>query len=420
MDLHTIEIIASVLLGVAVVHTFSVKRFAHLSLKFKEGSVGENFFHLLSEVEIVFGLWAGVLVGLWALFLSSTEAIGYVERLNFTEPIFVFVIMTVASTRPVLSFAHFFISAFSKMLPLRKGLSFYFVTLTLGPLLGSFITEPAAMTVTALILKESYFQRGMSQKFMYLTLGVLFVNVSIGGVLTHFAAPPVLMVAGIWQWDTPYMLAHFGWKAAIAVLINSSVFTLFFRTELFAIRALNIKKSVSPIWLMAVHLVFLCLIVVNAHHMAIFCGLFLFFLGIATITKEYQEELKLRESLLVGFFLGGIVVLGGLQRWWISPLISSLDAPSLFLGATLLTSITDNAALTYLGAQVPNLSHALKYSLVSGAIAGGGLTVIANAPNPAGFSILRSSFGEEGISPLLLFASALVPTVIAMSCFWWL
>jgi hypothetical protein len=168
------------------------------------------------------------------------------------------------------------------------------------------------------------------------------------------------------------------------------------------------------------HLVFLALVVFTSHHIPVFLGLFLFFLGLATVTKEFQDELKLKESSLVAFFLAGLVVLGGLQGWWLGPLISRLQAIPLFLGTTVLTAFTDNAALTYLGAQIPDISFSFKYALVAGAVAGGGLTVIANAPNPAGFTILQGSFGQEGISPARLIAAALMPTLIAMACLWWL
>jgi Na+/H+ antiporter NhaD/arsenite permease-like protein len=180
------------------------------------------------------------------------------------------------------------------------------------------------------------------------------------------------------------------------------------------------QGPVSPAWLRALHLIFLGLIVLMAHHPTVFLGIFLFFLGLTAITPEFQERLKLRESLLVAFFLAGLVVLGGVQRWWLEPLLRNLDTLPLFLGTTVLTAFTDNAALTYLGSQIPQISEAFKYALVAGAVAGGGLTVIANAPNPAGFSILRNSFGPEGISPAGLLAGAAIPTLIAMACFWWL
>lgn len=421
---HQVELVATALFALAVLHTFSVKRFQHFALRHPEGSVGENFWHTLGEVEIAFGLWAGILVAYLAVTGGIDHATGYLESLNFTEPTFVFVIMTIAATRPVLHFASLTIAAAARLVPLPHEVAFYIAVLTLGPLLGSFITEPAAMTVTALILREHYFYR-ISIRAKYFTLGALFVNVSIGGVLTHFAAPPVLMVADTWDWGIGHMATHFGWKAALAVALNSIlVATLFFR-ELKALRDAPLERPepgvmTSPRWLMALHLGFLVLVVVTAHHPVFFMALFLFFLGVATITQEYQDTLKLREALLVGFFLAGLVVLGNLQAWWLAPVITQLDALPLFLGTTVLTAFTDNAALTYLGSQVPGVSDGFKYALVAGAVAGGGLTVIANAPNPAGFAILRDSFGPEGISPLGLAASALAPTVIAMACLWFL
>jgi predicted cation transporter len=128
----------------------------------------------------------------------------------------------------------------------------------------------------------------------------------------------------------------------------------------------------------------------------------------------------LREGLLVGFFLAGLVTLGSLQEYWLRPLISSLSGSQLYYGATALTAITDNAALTYLGSLVAGIGPDLKYALVAGAVSGGGLTVIANAPNPAGVGILQTAkaFGTEGISPLGLFLGAFVPTLVAIVCFW--
>ncbi len=417
---HTIEIFATALFAVAVLHTFLVKRFQHLALKFPEGSIGENFFHLLGEVEIVFGFWAGALALMMVAMLGHKEAIRYVESLNFKEPTFVFVVMAMAATRPVVDFAGTLISAAARVIPFSREAALYFSCLVIGPLLGSFITEPAAMTVTALILKERFFDRSPPPKLMYLTLGVLFVNVSIGGVLTHFAAPPVLMVAETWGWGIHHMATHFGWKAAFAVGINAALATLIGRKHfqnLSPVNGTSVKRSV-PLWLTLVHIGFLAIVVITAHHPIVFLGIFLFFLGITIITQEYQEDLKLKESLLVGFFLAGLVVLGGLQRWWLEPIITGFSAFPLFLGTTFLTAFTDNAALTYLGAQVPGLADDLKYALVAGAVAGGGLTVIANAPNPAGFAILRGSFGQGGISPLYLALGAIVPTLIAMACLW--
>lgn len=416
------DLVATFCLGLGILHTFSVKWFQGLASRFKDGSVGENVFHLLGEVEVVFGLWAGVFILFLTIHSGSSEVSHYLNSLNFTEPAFVFVIMSVCSTKPILQIASGLIGAFSKIIPTSKPMAFYVAALIVGPLLGSFITEPAAMTVTALILLERFYSKKMSSAFRYATLGLLFVNVSIGGTLTPYAAPPVLMVASKWNWDLAFMLEHFGWKGALAVTISTLLVALTFRRELsqFSWEASTSRVKRNPVWIQGVHLFFLILIVLNAHSTVIFSGLFLFFIGLFTVTKEYQQDFKLREGLLVGFFLAGLVVLGGPQRWWLEPVLSNLATLPLYLGSIGLTAITDNAALTYLGSQVPGLSDASRYALVAGAVVGGGLTVIANAPNPAGYGILNQSFGREGINPLSLFKSALVPTLIAAMAFWFL
>lgn len=421
MSATPIEILASVLFALAVLHTFSVKRFAHWAHQYPKGSIAENLLHFLAETEVVFGLWAAALfIGIAAMKSSLHEAIVYIESLNYTEPKFVLVVMVVAATRPVVRLAETFISFIARLLPFRESLAFYLAALSVGSLLGSFITEPAAMTLLAILLKRRYFDREISLKFAYATLGLLFVNISIGGTLTHFAAPPVLMVAAKWQWNTVLMLTHFGWKAIASCLLSTLLVAFVFRKELLALEPQHVKAEPIPVWLTLAHLVFLGAIVGFAHHPDVFFGVFMLFLGLVSATREYQDGLKLREGLLVGFFLAGLVTLGSLQSWWLKPLITGMDGGTLYFGATGLTALTDNAALTYLGSQVEGISDDLKYALLAGAVTGGGLSVIANAPNPAGVGILQSSkaFSDEGISPLGLFLGALPPTAIAIVCFW--
>jgi len=421
MNPTAIDIFATTCFLIAIIHTFSVKHIQRLANDYPEGSVAENIYHLLGEVEVVFGLWAAVFLCYLGLQSGTTEAITYLESRNFTEPAFVFVIMTVCSTKPILVVVERTIELISLTLPVSKSMAFYATALVIGPIMGSFITEPAAMTVTALILLERFYRNGISQKLMYATIGLLFVNISIGGTLTPYAAPPVLMVAQKWGWDLSFMLSHFGWKALIAILISTAATVFRFRKELAELPWREKQEEAQiPWWVSALYFAFLVLIVLGSHHITVFAGVFLFFLGLVTVTKEYQQEIKLREGLLVAFFLGGLVVLGGPQRWWLEPLLTRLDTLPLYLGSISLTAITDNAALTYLGSQVPSLSEAARYALVAGAVVGGGLTVIANAPNPAGYGILNAAFGKDGISPLQLFGNALLPTLIAALCFWFL
>lgn len=420
MNPSILEILATILFSLAVLHTFLIKKFHHWATSRRPNSVQANLLYLLGEVEIVFGLWAGLLVAGIFLLSGKDGVFHYLERRNFTEPIFVFAVMAVAATRPVIQVATSIIKIASRIIPLPERVAFYLVGLIVGPLLGSFITEPAAMTVTALLLRDRYFTATSPDRLKYLTLGLLFVNISIGGTLTPFAAPPILMVAAGWNWNLEFMLAHFGWKALLAVVINTVLVAGFLYKQIQGSvpeEEVSIKQP-CPGWLCTLHIATLAAIATVMHHPVVFLGIFLYFLGITIVTRQYQEELQLKSSLLVAFFLAGLVVLGGPQRWWLEPLISRLSPLPLFLGTTFLTAFTDNAALTYLGAQLPNVSETFKYALVAGAVSGGGLTVIANAPNPAGFSILQDKFGAEGISPIGLFKAAILPTLIAMACFW--
>ena len=435
-------------------------------------------------------------------------------------------IMVLASTRPILKLAESFMTKIANLLGGSLA-AFWMTVLTMGPLLGSFITEPAAMTISALLLSRKFYELGPGMKLKYATLGLLFVNISVGGTLTHFAAPPILMVAGPWEWGTGFMMSHFGWKAIIGILISNGLYLWLFRKELsrmqheFALRSLKeeigrrfvtrdlvakewakagpivakeqrlvdsidqqekafsaqmrqqmeagllptleaegadpglIKEALDkrfeevrlyrtrrflpillpgneraeftdpdwdkrenpvPGWVVAVHLLFMGWTIVNAHYAALFILVLLFFLGFAQITTTHQNRIKLQPAILVGFFLAGLMIHGGVQAWWIAPVLGSLNEIPLMLGATILTAFNDNAAITYLSTLVPGFTDSLKYAVVAGAVTGGGLTIIANAPNPAGQSILKQHF-DVAVSPLGLLKAALIPTVILWVCF---
>lgn len=415
MNPNLIEAIGAGLFGLALIHTFSTKFFEHLAHTRPRHA---GLWHLLGEVEVVFGFWALMLVLAMFALQGKATATHYLDTRNFTEPLFVFAIMVAAASKPVLQVASAGTRALARLVPLPGSVGSTWVILSVVPLLGSLITEPAAMTLAALLLKDSLYAHPTSNRLKYGVLGVLFVNVSIGGTLTSFAAPPVLMVAAAWGWDSAYMFWHFGDKAALAVLVNASGLVLMMRRELSALPAMAPPNESLPPWpVVLMHVLFLIGIVTFAHHPAVFLGLFMFFLGFTAAYERYQSPLILREGLLVAFFLAGLVVLGGMQKWWLEPALLSMNAQAVFFGATALTAITDNAALTYLGSLVPGLSEGFKYALVAGAVTGGGLTIIANAPNPAGATILKSGFDEGAIDAGKLFLAALAPTLVAMLAF---
>jgi hypothetical protein len=431
--------VATLIFFLAIVHTFLAPRFLRKAHEFEHAlqsadsqaqaqSQGIRFkaevFHLLGEVEAVFGIWIIPLIIAIVLSKGWITAREYISHTTtFVEPIFVVVIMTIAASRPILEIAERLMSL-GAALGKCSSAAWWFAILTIGPVLGSFITEPAAMTISALLLASRFYQHHPSSKFAYATLGLLFVNVSVGGTLTHFAAPPVLMVAGKWSWGVGHMFVHFGWKAIAGLLTANLVYFFIFRREFKLITTAqgakppnpNALKESTPVWVTAVHILALIWTVFNNHYPVLFVGGFLFYLAFTQATGYFQNELNLRPALLVGFFLAGLVVHGGLQGWWIAPVLSKLSEIPLYFGATLLTAFNDNAAITYLASLVPGFSPPLKYAVVAGAVVGGGLTVIANAPNPAGQSIL-SRFFPDGVSPFYLFLGSLPATVIVGTFF---
>jgi hypothetical protein len=438
--------IATAIFLLAIIHTFASASFARLAHRVQHAhearmprgaprtpSVLAEFLHFFGEVEVVFGLWAIVLLVAIVSWEGWDVATHYLnDTVNYTEPLFVFVIMALASTRPIVNLAENALRSVARLGGGTPG-AWWLSILVVAPLLGSFITEPAAMTIAALLLARQFYDLEPTPRLKYATLGLLFVNVSIGGTLTHFAAPPVLMVARPWGWDTPFMLEHFGWRAILAIVVSTLLTFALHRREL---RALALRPSVEdryepepdpngvstetllpvPAWVTLVHVGFMAWTVVNAHHPALFLGGFLFFLGFTRATASYQSSIELKAPLLVGFFLGGLVIHGGLQGWWISPVLASLSETPLFFGATVLTAFNDNALITYLATLVPSMTEPMKAAIVEGAVTGGGLTVIANAPNPAGQALLARFFGGA-VAPARLFAAALLPTAVTIIAF---
>lgn len=451
-----INLVAAFLFLCAILHTFSASTFnkwAHeADAKFKErqleriamaketgkpyreeDSFKAGMLHFLGEVEVIFGIWCIPLLIAITFSQGWPTARDYVaHRVNYTEPAFVVVIMAMAATRPILKLTEHLMSFFARFGKSTPG-AWWFSILTVGPILGSFITEPAAMTICALLLSSKFYNLNPSPRLSYATLGILFVNVSVGGTLTHFAAPPVLMVATTWGWDMGFMMTHFGWKAIIGILISNILYFVIFRKELTSLRSAipdpEDRKEPSghksqwidhdwpvPVWITVAHVLFMAWTVFNAHYIPLFIAGFLVFIAFTTLTSHHQEHLKLKPAMLVGFFLAGLVTFGTVQQWWIAPVLGELNTFPLFVGSTVLTAFNDNAAVTYLASLVPTFTDEMKYAVVAGAVTGGGLTVIANAPNPAGQSILQRFFGN-GISPMGLLAGAMVPTIILGACF---
>ena len=442
-----LNLVATIIFLAAIVHTFLVNRFRKIAYNYQQSyeaieyllhatDVPPDFgkkqdkllfraqlFYFFGEVEAVFGVWLIPLFVAIIAFHGWSTMVDYVGNVNVADAIFVVVIMAMASSLPIIRLTE---TVIAKVSAIGKGTpaSWWLAILTLGPLLGSFITGPAAMTICALLLRHRFYSLKPSERLKYATLGLLFVNISVGGALTQFASPPVVIVASTWNWDLAYMLTHFGWKAVIGIILSNLVYLAVFRREFAGLATNTPDEEQEQEWrrpipwrITALHILFLCWTVANAHYPVLVILGLLFFLAFVSATRLNQQAIVLRPPLLVGFFLAALIIHGGCQQWWIGPVLGTLSRWPLMLAATILTAFNDNAAITYLASLVPGFSDALKYVVMAGAVTGGGLTVIANSPNPAGQSILASRFGEAGISPLYLFLGALVPTLIAGAAF---
>src|ERR1043165_5837278 len=357
------NLVATIIFFLAIAHTFAASTFLRLSHKFEqehherlarsgrkaepgsreEVSFKAQIFHFLGEIEAIFGIWTVPLLIAIVFSKGWSQARDYIGHgLNFTEPLFVVVIMSMAASRPILKLSEQLMEL-AAAVGYGSPAAWWLSILTIGPILGSFITEPAAMTISALLLCEKFYPRKPSAKFAYATLGLLFVNISVGGTLTHFAAPPVLMVASRWNWTTGFMLAHFGWKAALGIVAANTFYFLFFRQEFkrlgqseLSLSAVNLAQPPAqsiPVWITSVHVFFLAWTVFNSHYPALFVGGLLFYLAFTQVTEPHQGELSLRPALMVGFFLAGLVVHGQLQGWWIQPVLTRLSEVPLFAGA---------------------------------------------------------------------------------------
>ncbi len=413
---YLINIVSLVVLILAIFTTFFYGYFVTMSNRYK---IHSRFFHLISEVEVIFFIWAIFLVVTLCFLQGKDLTFEYINDLKFIEPIFMFCIMIISSSNPITEFFNKLVVVFSRLMPINLASALLFTTLCVIPLIGSIITEPAAITLAALFLKR-YFFYSISHKLRYAILAVLLVNISVGGTLTNFSSPPVLMIANVWNWDFKFMLVNFSYKAILTTMVNSLIVIVVFRKQLSVIN-INLDKlssdKIIPKFIMALNLLFIFLLVVFAHDLVIFLSVFVIFLGLHYCYPQYSSNLLIKPSLSVACFLCALIVIGGKQAWWLKSLISYVSDDASFFVALALSSFMDNAAITYLASTLKNISSVFKYNVVAGAVSAGGLTVIANAPNLIAINMLQNFFYNQRISHWKLFIFSLVPTAIAILFF---
>jgi len=442
LQMTPFHLLALFLFICAVLHTFSIHKIHDWARRLearqapgreekkRPRSLGVQALFFLSEIEIVFAVWSIPLFLAITLFYNIGTAVEYMNTRDYTEALFIVVILTVTSTKPIVQIAERFIAYLAEKLGGNLS-TWWLVLLTSGPILGSFVTEVGAMALSALLLSRQFYHYRPSLALSYATLALLFVNISVGGLLTDFASPAVLILAHCWHWTTLDMFIDFGWKSMIGIVFSNLLYYFYFRKEFASLDEMHRASGRSliqprehpsdtiPLWITCAHVFFIVWIVAASHYPAIFFAGFIVFLGFYRSTRGHQYALNLTRPLMVGIFLAGLVIHGGLQGWWVIKTLKDLTPLGVMGTAMAFTAFNDNAAISYLAILVPNWGDVYQYAVFTGVVAGGGLTVIANAPNPAGYVILKPYF-PHGISPLRLFLAALIPTLILYILFYFL
>lgn len=383
----------------------------------------EYIFYFFGEIELIFLLW-GIPLFLMSIFFYNITDIYNVllKNISYTEPIFIILIMSIVSTKPILNFVENIIFYISY----KKNYSialYWFAILTITPLLGSLITEPAAMTIAANLLQKNFFILNPTEKLTYATISLLFVNISVGGSLTNFAAPPILMIAKPWKWSLYYTFINFGVKALLGILISNILYYIINIKE-FGLLNNKIKKyytinkynqsSTIPYIITIINCLFLLFSIINMHYPTRMLLILILFWIYCKNTKKYNTTIDYKTPLLTSCFLFGLMIHGNLQQWWIKNILSFNSRIIIFLISMVLTTFNDNAAVTFLASKIPIFinNKKLQNAVVAGAINGGGLTIIANAPNTAGKKILESNLNKKHLSPIKLFIFSCIPTLI--------
>ena len=380
-----------------------------------------NFFsemlYFFGEVEVVFGVWCIPLLLAISYVYDWKTALNYVNALNYNEALFIMVSLALTSTRPILQLAEKWLGKVAS-LGGNSPSAWWLTLLTVGPFLGAVFKESVAMTILAMLLSRYFYKFHPTPRLAYTTLALLFLYVSVAGMLTSFASSSVYVVKGAWKWTTPFMLQTFGWKVLLGIVTCNLIYFLVCHADLIKLDRNAAQTPVKqvpslpiPIWITAVHVIVLIWIILNSENTIIALGSFVLFLGFYLATAPYQHFMELLEPLLVGFFLASLLILSGLQIWWIEPLLSNLGNYGSYVASLLISAFIHNTSANILYTHIPHLSDALKYFLFCGTMVGGALTIMSNGPNIIGYTILSKHF-DYSISLKKLFFIALWPTII--------
>ncbi len=427
----SLQLGATFLFFCAVFHTFLTpslakiyQEYQHKKMVFPERwkrylLLGECF-RLLSKIELVFIFWA---VPLFFLFLwceGYKVTMGYFNSRNYLSALFIMVMLILLESKPIEYFSECVFSTIAKI-GRQSPKCWWWTLMIAAPLSSFFLKETGAMIIASTLLVKHFYRLFPSTKFGYATMGLLFSNISISGLLSAFSSRALFMILPSVKWGNTMILQHFCWKAVLAILISTSVCYWIFRKEFDSFPAVSVSakaKERIPKWVICTHIGFVAALMILQSEPLFMGALFVFYLAFQNFTVFYQHSINLAKIAFVGLFFVGLVVFGGLQEWWVLEVMHRMSDFGYLITAYILSISLDNALVNYIVHNLPVATDCYLYLVLSGCMSAGGLTLIANMPNIVGYLILKPSFPSSSFSLGWLFLAALGPSCISVLIFW--
>ncbi|AAP05554.1 putative Na+/H+ antiporter [Chlamydia caviae] len=382
-----------------------------------------EFYRLISRVELVFVLWAAPLF-LWFLYSEGYRVtMSYFNSRNYVFSLFIVIMLILLESRPIVYFSECIFSNIAKI-GRQSPRCWWWTLMIAAPLSGALLKETGAMIIAATLLVRNFYKFSPSPRFAYATMGLLFSNISIGGLTSALSSRALFIILPSVKWNNSFILKYFCWKSIIAILLSTTIYYLIFRKEFNNFPKVVINPSMMnervPKWIIFVHIILVGSVILARSVPLLMAAIFLFYLGFQKFTIFYQHSINISKVCFVGLFYAGLVIFGELQEWWVLELMHRMSDFGYIITSYTLSIFLDNALVNYLVHNLPVATDCFLYLVIAGCMSAGGLTIVSNMPNIVGYLILRPSFPSSSLSLGWLFLFALGPSIISLMTFWFL
>lgn len=423
---------AAVFFFLSILHTFCTpffyKRFQicqHKKMIFPEKWrkylwLSESY-RLLSSVDVIFIFWS-VPLFLWFLYSEGyAEAIDYFNHRNYLFALFIMIMLILLESRPIVYLSECIFLTIAKIG--KQSPKCWWWTLMLGaPFSAILLKETGAMIIAATLLVRYFYKFAPSLRFSYATMGLLFSNISVGGLITDISSRALLLVSPALKGEQEFVIRHFSWKAVIAIFLSTTTYYLMFRKEFDhfpkVVKNASIADERVPIWLICLHVLFVAAIMSVRSVPLLMIGILILYLGLHQFTIFYQNSIRVTKVCCVGLFYAGLLILGGLQEWWMLVIMHRMSDFGYMFTSYILSMFLDNVLVNYLVHNLSVATDCFLYLVIAGCMSAGGVTILANAPNIVGYLIIKPFFPTSPVSLGRLFVFALGPSLIALMTFW--